>query len=104
MPLQELRSDIEAHLVERLRWSFLGKMVNGFYPLTIFAKKLHRSCLTEFYMRLFVFSINLDFITLFFFSIFLEIPEQLFLKAVKKLEALSATIRKIHDLKKTSSG
>ena len=55
-------------------------------------------------MRLFVLSINLDFITLFFFSIFLEIPEQLFLKAVKKLEALSATIRKIHDLKKTSSG
>ena len=55
-------------------------------------------------MRLFVLSINLDFITLFFFSIFLEIPEQLFLKAVKKLEVLSATIRKIHDLKKTSSG
>ena len=27
---------------------FLWKMVNGFYPLTIFAKKLHHSCLNEF--------------------------------------------------------
>ena len=91
--------------VEHLRWNFFGKTVNGLYPLTIFAKKLHRSCMT---ICLFATLINLDFIALFFLSIFFwkfqKIHEQLLLKAVKKLEALSEMIRKIHDLKKASAG
>ena len=40
----------------------------------------------------------------YFFWKFQKIHEQLLLKAVKKLEALSETIRKIHDLKKASAG
>ena len=34
----------EAHLepiYEHLRWSFFANIANGFYPLTVFAKKLH---------------------------------------------------------------
>ena len=33
---------------EHLRWSILGKMLNGYKPLTIFVKKLHHRCLTWF--------------------------------------------------------
>ena len=49
-------------------------------------------------MRLFAAAINLDSITLFFFSIFLEIQkihEELLLKTTKKLETLSQTVWKI---------
>ena len=86
---------------EQLRWRFWGKIVYGFYPLTIFGKRLHRSCLTEFLICLLATLINLDFVTLFFLSIFFwkfqKIHEQLLLKALKKLEVLSKTIRKIHE-------
>ena len=34
--------------VENLRWIFFAKIVNGFQPLTIIIKKLHRSCWTGF--------------------------------------------------------
>ena len=44
-------------------------------------------------MHLFATLINLGSITLFFLSSFLEIHEQLLLKAIKKLEALSEAIR-----------
>ena len=37
---------------EHLRRSFFAKIVNGFYPLTIFAKKLYRRFLTGFQIRL----------------------------------------------------
>ena len=60
--------------VKHLRWRFFWKIVNGLYPLTIFTEKLHYSCLTE------------------------------FLKLEHKLEALSETITKIHDLKKAYAG
>ena len=49
--------------VEHLQWSFFSKTVNGFQPLNIFAKNLHRRCWTRFQMRLWysfhIFSIQL---------------------------------------------
>ena len=34
------------HPVQRLRWMFFAKIVNGWKLLTIFSKKLPRRCLT----------------------------------------------------------
>ena len=34
--------------VKHLRWTFFATIINGFQPLTIFAKKLHCSCPTGF--------------------------------------------------------
>ena len=37
------------HTVKNLRWSLFAKIVNGFYLLTIFVKKLLCRCLTGFW-------------------------------------------------------
>ena len=47
MSLEELRPATEAYLeLSRIsKMEVFTKTVNGFYPWTIFGKKLHRSCL-----------------------------------------------------------
>ena len=65
MSLKDQRPATEAYLeiTNHLRSRF-AKIVNGFYRLTVFAKKLHRSCLAELYIRLLETLINPDSITL----------------------------------------
>lgn len=36
------------YLVKHLRWNVFAEIVNGYKPLTIFAKKFHRGCFNSF--------------------------------------------------------
>ena len=77
-------------------------------PVNCFRKKVHYVCLIEFLIRLFATVTNLDSITMFFLSSFLKdfrkSINSCLSKLLKKLEALSGTERKIHDLDQASVG